>query len=177
MILARLAQTDPGGRIANRPAESLKTMFLPWFRVSEASDSQRLQTLGALLTRVPQAGWRTLVDAFPTGHDFAVGREPPLWRPWGQDGVPEPTWPDIHASVKEMELLLLEHVGEDVDRWKDIVGLISDLSPDARQQATDVMGAKGQRHKTTPKIRRPLGVVASGVEPAPQLPGCELGHI
>ena len=142
MILARLAQTDPGGRIANRPAESLKGMFLPWFRVSEASDSQRLQTLGALLTRVPKAGWRTLIDAFPTGHGFAVGREPPLWRPRGQDGVPEPTWPEIHASVKEMELLLLEHVGEDADRWKDIVGLISDLSPDARQQATDVMAQR-----------------------------------
>ena len=142
MILARLAQTDPGGRIANRPAESLKGMFLPWFRVSEASDSQRLQTLGALLTRVPKAGWRTVIDAFPTGHAFAVGREPPLWRPWGQDGVPEPTWPDIRASVKEMELLLFEHVGEDADRWKDIVGLISDLSPDARQQATDVMAQR-----------------------------------
>ena len=142
MVLARLAQTDPGGRVSNRPAENLQTMFLPWFRVSEASDSQRLQTLGALLTRVPKAGWRTLIDAFPTGHGFAVGREPPLWRPWGQDGVPGPTWPEIHASVKEMEVLLLEHVGEDADRWKDIVGLISHLSPDARQQATDVMAQR-----------------------------------
>lgn len=142
VILARLAQTDPGGRVSNRPAESLQAMFLPWFRVSEAPDSQRLQTLGALLARVPQAGWRTLVDAFPTGHDFAVGREPPLWRPWGQDGVPRPTWLEIHDSVKEMERLLLEHVGEDADRWKDIVGLISDLSPDARQQATDLMAQR-----------------------------------
>ena len=133
VILARLAQTDPGGRIANRPAESLKTMFLPWFRVSEASDSQRLQTLGALLTRVPQAGWRTLVDAFPTGHDFAVGREPPLWRPWGQDGTPRPNWEQIRASVKEMERLLMLHVEDDADRWKDVLSLISRLSPEGRR--------------------------------------------
>ena len=143
VILARLAQTDPGGRIANRPAESLKTMFLPWFRVSEASDSQRLETISTLLRRFSEVGWKTLFDAFPSVRsDTAMDRQPASWRPWGQDGVPRPTWPEIRASVKEMERLLLEHVGEDADRWKDIVGLISDLSPDARQQATDLMAQR-----------------------------------
>ena len=150
MILARLDQTDPGGRIANRPAGSLKTMFLPWFRVSEASDSQRLQTLGALLTRVPQAGWRTLVDAFPTGHDFVVGREPPFWRPWGQDGTPPSNWGQIRASVKEMERLLLEHVGEDADRWKDVLSLISRLSPEGRRRATELMAERADGIKQHP---------------------------
>ena len=150
VILARLAQTDPGGRVANRPAESLKTMFLPWFRVSEASDSQRLDTLGALLARVPQAGWRTLVDAFPTGHDFVVGREAPFWRPWGQDGTPRPKWGQIHASVKEMERLLLEHVGEDADRWKDVISLISRLSPEGRRRATELMAERADAIKQYP---------------------------
>ena len=150
VILARLAQTDPGGRIANRPAESLKTMFLPWFRVSEASDSQRPQTLGALLTRVPQVGWRTLVDAFPTGHDFAVGREPPLWRPWGQDGTPRPNWEQIRASVKEMERLLMLHVEDDADRWKDVLSLISRLSPEGRRRATELMAERADAIKQHP---------------------------
>ena len=142
MVLARLAQTDPGGRVSNRPAENLQTMFLPWFRVSEASDIQRLDTLSALLTRVPQEGWKTLVSAFPAGHGFVVGREPPLWRPWGQDGTPRPNWGQIRASVKEMERLLLEHVGDDADRWEDVVELISNLSPDTRRQATMVMAQR-----------------------------------
>ena len=150
VILARLARTDPGGRISNRPAESLKTMFLPWFRVSEASDPQRLETLGALLTRVPQEGWKALVNAFPSTHVFAVGREPPLWRPWGQDGTPRPNWQEIRAGVAGMESLLLEHVGDDADRWKDVVGLMSNLSPDTRQQATMVMEQRTDAIKQHP---------------------------
>ena len=150
VILARLARTDPGGRISNRPAESLKAMFLPWFRVSEASDSQRLETLGALLTRVPQEGWKALVNAFPSTHVFAVGREPPLWRPWGQDGTPRPNWQEIRAAVTGMESLLLEHVGDDADRWKDVVGLMSNLSLDTRRQATMVMEQSADAIKQHP---------------------------
>ena len=150
VILARLARTDPGGRVSNRPAESLKTMFLPWFRVSEASDVQRLETLRTLLTRVPQEGWKTLVSAFPSGHGFVVDREPPLWRPWGQDGIPRPNWQEIRTAVSEMERLLLDHSGDDAERWKDVVGLISNLSPDTRQQATMVMAQRADVIKQHP---------------------------
>ena len=150
VILARLARTDPGGRVSNRPAESLKTMLLPWFRVSEASDTQRLETLRTLLTRVPQEGWKTLVSAFPSEHGFVVDREPPLWRPWGQDGTPRPNWQEIRTAVAEMERLLLEHVGEDADRWEDVVELISNLSPDTRRQATTVMAQRAAAIKQHP---------------------------
>ena len=143
VILARLAQTDPGGRSSNRPTESLKSMFLPWFRVSEASDPQRLETLGTLLSRVPGVGWKALCHAYPSVRsDVVMGREPPLWRPWAQDGVPRPTWAEYYAFVEGMDRLLLEHVGEDAGRWEDVVELISDLSPDTRQQATMVMAQR-----------------------------------
>ena len=151
VILARLAQTDPGGRVSNRPAESLKTMFLPWFRVSEASDPQRLQTMGTLLSRFPEVGWKTLSSAYPSVRsDTAMGREPPLWRPWAQDSVPRPSWAEYYAFVAEMERFLLERVGEDADRWEDVVGLISNLSPDTRQQAIDVMAERAEAIKQHP---------------------------
>ena len=136
-ILARLALIDPGGRITNRPAESLSSMFLPWFRVSETSDADRLETLGMMLSRHPEPGWKTLVNAYPSSHGFVVDREPPSWRPWGQDGVPKPTWAEIRVFVEGMERLLIEHVENDADRWMDVLGIISRLSPDARRRATD----------------------------------------
>ena len=151
VILARLARTDPGGRISNRPAESLKTMFLPWFRVSEASDPQRLETLGTLLSRVPEVGWKTLCRAYPSvPWDGVMGRERPLWRPWAQDGVPRPTCAEYYAFVAGMDQRLLEHVGEDADRWEDVVGLISDLSPSTRQQATMLMALRAAALKQQP---------------------------
>ena len=138
-VLARLALIDPGGRVANRPAGSLAEMFLPWFRLSEACDSDRLETLGALLTRVPESGWKTLVNAYPTGHGAVTDREPPSWRPWGQDGVQQPTCAEIRTFVEGMEQLLLEHVGDDANRWTDIVNIISSLSPDVRRRASEMM--------------------------------------
>lgn len=138
-VLARLALIDPGGRISNRPAESLSDMFLPWFRVSETSDADRLETLGMLLSRHPEPGWKTLVNAYPSAHGFVVDREPPSWCPWGQDGVPKPTWTEINVFVGGLEQLLIEHAGNDADRWTDVVGVISQLSPDALRRATDLL--------------------------------------
>ena len=142
MILARLAALDPGGRISNRPSESIATMFLPWFRVSEASDAQRLEVLDTLLRRFPSWGWKTLVAAYPTNHGFAVGREPPLWQPWGQDGVPHPNWSELYAFAEGLERLLLQHVGADAGRWTDIVGILSNMSADSREQATELLAGQ-----------------------------------
>ena len=139
-ILARLATIDPGGTIFNRPAESLRAMFLPWFRVSETPDTHRLETLETLLKRHPEPSWQILIKSYPSPLvDPVVEREPPTWRSWGQDRVTQPTWAEYNAFVKGMERLLLEYVGHDPGRWRDVVGIISSLSPGAYQGATDLM--------------------------------------
>lgn len=155
MILARLAALDPGGLISNRPPESLATMFLPWLRVSEASDTQRLETLDTLLRRFSAQGWKTLVGAYPTGHGFAVGREPPFWRPRDQDEVPHPTREEYRTFVAGLEQLLLLHVGDDAERWTDVVGIISDMSSGARRQATELLARQVdavRQHPESPNL-------------------------
>ena len=138
-ILARLVLIDPGGNLSNRPAASIRAMFLPWFRVSETSDAERLETLETLLTRVPDPGWKTLIKAYPSGHDTIVGREPPSFRPWGQDGVPQPTWEELYAFTEKLGQLLLEHVGSEAERWRDIIDIMESLSPTIRKQATEML--------------------------------------
>lgn len=155
MILVRLAALDPGGRISNRPSESLATMFLPWFRVSEASDAQRLETLDTLLRRFSAQGWKTLVGAYPSDFATVIGREPPFWRPRDQDEVARPTWEEYHAFVAGLEQLLLLHVGDDAGRWTDVVGIISNMSSDTRQQATDLLARQVdvvRQHPESPNL-------------------------
>ena len=141
-VLARLALIDPGGRISNRPAESLTMMFLPWLRVSECSDAHRLETLETLLNRHPVQGWKVVVNAYPTGFATAVRREPPSWRPWAQDGATTPNRGEFDAFVDGMEQLLLEHVGDNVARWVDTIRIISSLKPAARQRATELLAQR-----------------------------------
>ena len=138
-ILAQLAAIDPGGTISNRPARSLTEMFLPWFRVSETPDAHRLETLETLLKRYPEPSWQALINAYPSTFGTVTGREPPSWRPWGQDGATRPTQAEYKAFVEEMERLLLEYVGCDACRWQALVGIMDRLSTEAYQKATTLM--------------------------------------
>ena len=127
---ARLDLMDPGGRAGNRPAVSLAGMFLPGFRWSETSDDDRLTVLGALLRRFPEPGWNASIDSYRSNH--INDRQPPSWRPWGQGEMQQPTWAERDASVEKLEHLLLEHVGRNIERWEDLVGIISGLSQHVR---------------------------------------------
>ena len=146
-ILARLAEMDPGGLTSNRPAESLRALFLPWMRFSEASDGHRLETLKMLLDAVPAAAWRLLVGAYPSSRELVMGRQPPSWRPWAQDGVPRPTVGECNTFVRELERLLLTSVGADADRWVDMVGILSHLPPEARQRAIEQLSQQTDTFK------------------------------
>ncbi|MDE0363366.1 MAG: hypothetical protein OXI74_19490 [Rhodospirillaceae bacterium] len=155
MILARLAALDPGGRISNRPSESLATMFLSWFRVSEASDDQRLETLDTLLRRFSAQGWKTLVGAYPSRFATVIGREPPNWRPWGQDGVPHPNWSERYVFAEGLGRLLLQHVGADAGRWTDVLGILSNMSAGTRQKAIELLAQRVdvvRQHPESPNL-------------------------
>ena len=133
--LALLSLTDAGGHIANRPGSSLVELFLPRYQSSETPDEERLTALNGLIHRVPEPGWKALVYAHPSFLAPAVAdRQPPSWRPWGQDERQQPTDAEFYNFTEGMERLLLEHVGDDVERWKDVVGIIQNLTPDTRQQ-------------------------------------------
>ena len=138
-ILARLAEIDPGGQVSNRPAASLGSLFLPWQRFSEASDEHRLHTLEMVLDAVPRAGWQLLVGAYPSSNGFVVDRRPPSWRPWAQDGSTPPTVGECRTFVDRMANMLLNGVGAEADRWADLIGMISRLSPGDRKQAIDLV--------------------------------------
>ena len=151
-VLAQLAEIDPGGQVSNRPIESLKSLFLPWIRFSEASDEDRLVSLKMLLTTVPGAGWQLLVGAYPSSYETVTSRPPASWRPWGQDGAPEPTVGECHAFITEMERLLLASVGFDASRWADLVGIISSLSPEARQRAIELLSQQTDTLRQHPAL-------------------------
>ena len=141
-ILAALAELDPGGRMANRPAESLRGLFLPWTRFSEVSDQHRLETLGLLLQCTPEAGWNLLVQTCPSSADHVTGREAPFWRPLAQDSPAQPTWEEYFAFLDELTQLLIHHVGTDPGRWADLVGILSDFPEEARREAIQSLGQR-----------------------------------
>ncbi len=150
-ILAHLAEIDPGGGIQNRPSESLRSLFLPFIRFSEAPDEQRIKTLRMLLDRVPQAGWQILVNT-SSSTGGCINREPPSWRPWAQDGTPKPTEKEYLTFIREMKHLLVDNVQDDADRWADLIGTLPRYCSETRQQIIKLLAQRIEavrRHPTS----------------------------
>jgi hypothetical protein len=66
LILARLAQIDPGGRIGNRPFNSLNEIFVLWNPNTNASSPQRMSALDEIIRTTPDVGWRLTRSLLPS---------------------------------------------------------------------------------------------------------------
>ncbi len=80
LVLARLARLDPGGKLSNRPANSLRHIFLVWRPNTGANLEQRLAVIELLLQREPEVGWNLLLGLLPKGHDVSHTTHEPRWR-------------------------------------------------------------------------------------------------
>ena len=86
VVLTDLARLDPGGRLANRPRESLRRIFLIWYPQNTLSWNDQLGVFEFLMSRDSQAGWSMLSGLLPrtdgqfacrcTSQGFVLG--PPL---------------------------------------------------------------------------------------------------
>ena len=78
--LSDLASIDPGGNWANRPANSLADIFLPWHVQTCASIEKRRATVEAVLSEHPKVGWELILGLLPHSHGFTSGTHRPIWR-------------------------------------------------------------------------------------------------
>jgi hypothetical protein len=91
VILGDLASRDPGGQWANRPANSLTTILLPWFPQTTASIEKRKVTLKTLQREFPPVAWKLLLCLLPNQHQTSMGTHKPSWR----DTIPENWQKDV----------------------------------------------------------------------------------
>ncbi len=80
IILGELATHDPGGKFANRPANSLMTIFLPWLPQTTASIAKRRIAIETLQKELPEVAWKLLLDLLPNVNRVSSGSHKPAWR-------------------------------------------------------------------------------------------------
>jgi hypothetical protein len=97
MILGDLAEIDPGGNWANRPANSIVDILLPWYPQTCAPHSNRKSAFESLLREHRIVGWKVILALLPSMHAVTTGTRKPAWR----QSIPA-TWSD---SVKQNEYL------------------------------------------------------------------------
>jgi len=134
MVLAGLAALDPGGKLTNRPINSLGEIFLPWHPSSKASVSQRLAALDRICMALPQVGWELVVKLLPTVHGFATDTARPKLREAGSGEiiVTNGEYWEVQAAVVQRAIAI---VGHDPQRWDVLIAYLSTFTPADRAAA------------------------------------------
>ena len=132
-LLAELADQDPGGKLSNRPDNSLVDIFRPWYPQTGAGPERRLAVVEAIVTRHPDLGARLLFALLPEGHGVAMPNQAPLFRKWkpDEDRVLVQEVAQVTESVID---LILGLVDEQPKYWPAVIEHIPELPPPRRTQ-------------------------------------------
>ena len=126
--LATLASIDPGGRWVNSPANTLRSIFLPWLPQTSAGDTKKLGALKGILREHPDVGWRLLMALLPEGHGVSMGSKQPTWRSWiPGDWTGGVTRVEYRKAVSSYFDLALGIAGQDPRRLRALIEKLPDL--------------------------------------------------
>lgn len=142
ICLGELAARDPGGRWANRPANSLTTILLPWLPQTCAPIAKRVAAVKALLAEFPDIGWKLLVSLLPQYHSTSSYIRKPAWRAtipddWQQGVTNREYWEQVLAYAK----LAVSEAKKDVSNLTELIDHLDSLPQPACEQLLEHLGS------------------------------------
>ena len=146
LILAKLSRLDPGGKLSNRPLNSLHNIFHLRRPQSKASLEQRLRVLDTIRQNEPNVAWQLLCKLLPKHHDVLLDTRRPRWRDWAPDSSPITTLVEYVNAVHEVVIKLLSDVGENGYRWSDIIEALPMLPEDEYDAVLDQLASVDIQH-------------------------------
>jgi len=138
LILGELSIIDPGGNWGNRPANSLRTIFLPWLPQTIATAEKRYAAIRALKKEVPTSAWNLLIGLLPKLHQSSSDSHKPVWREtipadW-KKGVTEKEYWD---QVSHYADTAVEMASENLARLAELVATLDSLPKAAFEKLLD----------------------------------------
>jgi hypothetical protein len=136
VLLGRLSTLDPGGRLSNRPIESLQNVTAGWLAQSGASIDDKIAVIERLMQREPEAAWKLTMAVWPSGHAIAFPPHGPSYRDWtpARQSVTHAEWARF---VHELVDLAVAAAGADATRWTAVIPKIDELPTQERAAVLD----------------------------------------
>lgn len=125
--LCVLSQLDPGGRVSNRPFNSLISIFRLWMPQTEVSSDVRFQVLEEISTAHPDIGWNLLVSLLPKSHDTGSYNYRYKWRDLSCPLDVKVTRSEWFESICQIVDLILPQLGTSAIRWVKLLESYADL--------------------------------------------------
>ncbi|MBL7072867.1 MAG: hypothetical protein ISS33_03680 [Candidatus Omnitrophica bacterium] len=145
VLLGELVAIDPGGTWANRPANSLTNIFLPWHVQTCATIQKRKEAVKSLLREQPSEGWKLLQALLPNRHGVTSGCRKPAWRDFiPTDWLERVTNHEYSDQVSCYAELAVNMAAGDIPKLTELIDRLPDLPPSAysnvlRHLSTDVV--------------------------------------
>jgi hypothetical protein len=137
--LAKLVALDePRGRTGNRPDASLRQLFLCWHPQTHATLAQRMDVLDRLRKRHPSVAWQLLIALMPADHDASMNHSPAEWRDWGIEPQ-RLTRAEVVRGYRQVITWVIDDVGEDAARWKDVIGRLEKIPREDALRAIELL--------------------------------------
>jgi hypothetical protein len=145
LTLAKLARVDPGGKLMNRPINSLRDVLLPWRPQTNATLGQRLAALDQITAKEPNVSWKVITKLFPGGHDVVSPSAMPRYREAGASEREVLTYGLVGQAYREVVERAFRLAGEDPERWVVIIKGLSGFEPSQRQRTVELVEALASR--------------------------------
>lgn len=135
LILGKLARLDPGGRLLNRPINSLRAIYLSWLPSTNAPLVARIRALDRLINEEPEVGWNLLVGLLPKHSDMADHPvHAPRWREFGASEKEVLTQAIVETAYDEIVSRAIDSLRFDAERWKAILNGMGQFTEDERSR-------------------------------------------
>ena len=145
ITLAKLARIDPGGKLTNRPLNSLREIFLAWHPGTNANLVQRMAALDQVFAKEPDVGWKLVVELLPGLHEVATPTAKPRYLEAGASDREILTYglvADARRGIVERALVL---AGENPERWGTLINEMSVFEAPQRTRACELLAALAPR--------------------------------
>jgi hypothetical protein len=153
--LARLCVVDPGGRLSNRPLESLQVVLSGWTRHTAAPLSDKVRAIEQICRQLPDVGWHLLGALWPSPHMALSPPSQPRYRDWKPDKqqVPIGEWIDYIADLVR---LAIDLAASNTERWAELSERVWSLPATEQNRLLDGLQAAASLALLDPNLRLQL---------------------
>lgn len=141
--LGQLANADPGGQTANRPAAVLKAMLRNLWPQTLATREARVQSLKSLEATAPRVAWKLALDLLPDRSDSGpldAAMRPSFLRPPAPERPDKVFW-DVAFAEGVLETTL-KWVGSDCGRWAELLRHLEGCQLFVVSRSLDLLAAR-----------------------------------